>query len=149
MQAAPAFDLEEWMPVIRKLVALLLAALATYGAGSIEDSVNGELQATVSAATEGIRAGDEVTFKVRTFGLRAEEGRETWDFGDGSKPAHTRSDGNADQHARDGYAVTTHRYASPGRYLVTVSRTNDRGQRATGRLHVMVAPRADAKGDAR
>ena len=99
--------------------------------------------------TDGIRAGDEVTFKVRSFGLRAEEGRETWDFGDGSKPAHTRSDGNANQHARDGYAVTTHRYTRPGRYLVTVSRTNDRGQRATGRLHLAVAPRADAKGEAR
>jgi len=59
VQAAPAFDLEEWMPVIRKLVALLLAALATYGAGSIEASVNSELQATEAVATEGIRT-DEI-----------------------------------------------------------------------------------------
>jgi murein DD-endopeptidase MepM/ murein hydrolase activator NlpD len=92
--------------------------------------------------TTGVRVGDEVTFKVRSFGIRPDEGRETWDFGDGGKPAHTRSDGNAKQHARDGYAATTHRYAKPGRYIVTVSRTNDRGQTATGRLQLVIGPRA-------
>ncbi|MGB2824856.1 MAG: PKD domain-containing protein, partial [Phycisphaerae bacterium] len=90
--------------------------------------------------TTGIRAGQEVTFKVRSFGIGPEEGRETWDFGDGTKPVHTRSDGNANQHAKDGYAVTTHRYARPGRYVVTVSRTNDRGQTAMGRLYLVVVP---------
>ena len=91
--------------------------------------------------TQGVRVGDEVTFKVRSFGIGPEEGRETWDFGDGSKPACTRSDGNANQHAKDGYAITTHRYAKPGRHIVTVSRTNDRGQTATGRLHLAVGRR--------
>jgi len=90
--------------------------------------------------TRGLRAGGEATFKVRTFGVRPDEGRETWDFGDGSAPVHTRSDGNRDHHAKDGYAVTTHRYAKPGRYLVAVRRTDDRGYTATARLKVVVEP---------
>ncbi len=90
--------------------------------------------------TTGVRAGDEVTFKVRSFGVRPDEGRETWDFGDGSEAVTTRSDGNAQQLAKDGYAVTTHKYAKPGRYIVTASRTNDRGQTATGRIWLAVEP---------
>jgi len=92
--------------------------------------------------TTGIRAGDEVTFKVRSFAVKPDEGREEWDFGDGSKPVYTQSDGNADQHAADGYAVTTHRFARPGHYIVTVRRTNARGQTATGRLWVTVGGKA-------
>ena len=90
--------------------------------------------------TTGLRAGDEVTFKVRTFAVKPDEGRETWDFGDGSDTVETQSDGNAKQHAKDGYAVTKHRFKKPGAYIVTVKRTNSRGQTATGRLHVVVAP---------
>jgi len=89
--------------------------------------------------TTGIKVGDEITFKVRSFGIKPDEGRETWDFGDGREPVHTRSDGNARVHARDGYATTTHRYTKPGHYIVTVSRTNDRGETATGRLHLVIA----------
>ena len=96
--------------------------------------------------TRGIGVGDEVTFKVRTFGVKPTEGRETWDFGDQSTAVHTQSDGNARMLAKDGYAVTTHRYAKPGRYIVTVSRTNNRGQTATGRLHVAVAAASTSSG---
>jgi len=39
-------------------------------------------------------------------------------------------------------ARATQTYAKPGHYIVTVSRTNNRGQRATGRLHLTVGPRA-------
>ena len=88
--------------------------------------------------TFGIQPGDEVTFKVRAFGVRPDEGRETWDFGDGSPAATTQSPGNADPHAKNGYAVTTHRYAKPGHYLVTVRRTNDRGETAVDHLQVRV-----------
>lgn len=88
--------------------------------------------------TLGVGPGSEITFKVRTFGVRPDEGMEVWDFGDGSPPVQTRSDGNAQQHAADGYAVTTHRYAKPGHYVVSVSRADDRGITATGRLHVEV-----------
>ena len=49
-----------------------------------------------------------------------------------------QSDGNVNQHARDGYAVTVHRYAKPGQYLVRVERTDRRGATATARLVVVV-----------
>jgi hypothetical protein len=49
-----------------------------------------------------------------------------------------KSDGNVEQHAKDGYAVTQHRFTRPGHYLVRVERTNERGQRAIGHLHVPV-----------
>ena len=97
------------------------------------------LPPTIHAAyspTIGIKPGDPVTFKVRTF--RTTDGHETWDFGDGTPAVDVQSDGNADRHARDGYAVTTHRFEKPGHYLVRVERTDRRGSTATARLHVVV-----------
>jgi murein DD-endopeptidase MepM/ murein hydrolase activator NlpD len=99
---------------------------------------------TIHAAywpTFGIKVGDEVTFKVRSFRIGRRDGHETWDFGDGSPAVQVQSDGNAEVHAKDGYAVTTHRYREPGRYLVTVRRTNRRGDTATTHVHVLVEPR--------
>jgi len=67
VQAAPArLELDEWMPVIRKLVMLAAAVAASYGTSSLEASVRGELQATESAATEGIRADEivDTTYEV-------------------------------------------------------------------------------------
>jgi murein DD-endopeptidase MepM/ murein hydrolase activator NlpD len=86
--------------------------------------------------TFGIRPGDPVTFKVRTFGTT--HGNEIWDFGDGSAPVEVQSDGNAERHAKDGYAVTEHRFVKPGHYLVRVERWNPRGEKATAHLHVRV-----------
>jgi hypothetical protein len=88
------------------------------------------------APTRDIRAGDPLTFKVRSF--RTTFGNETWDFGDGSEKVAVKSDGNVEQHAKDGYAVTQHAFAKPGHYLVRVERTNENGQRAIGHLHVRV-----------
>lgn len=68
-----------------------------------------------------------------------DDGQETWDFGDGSPTVEVKSDGNAHPHAKDGYAVTTHAYKQPGHYLVSVRRTNRRGETGTDRLHVRVA----------
>lgn len=87
---------------------------------------------------ESIKPGDEITLKVRTFRVAPDEGHETWDFGDGTPPVRVQSDGNAVKLAKDGYAVTTHRYARPGDYLVSVQRTNRRGETAINRLHVRV-----------
>ena len=42
--------------------------------------------------TFGIQPGDPVTFLVRTF--RTTDGRETWDFADGSPKVEVQSDGN-------------------------------------------------------
>jgi hypothetical protein len=91
--------------------------------------------------TFGIKADDEVTFKVRSFYVAPDEGEEEWDFGDGTPVVHVRSDGNAQALAPDGYAITTHRYRDAGQYLVKVSRTNRRGEIATAHLAVLVAPR--------
>ncbi len=87
------------------------------------------------APTFGLKPGDEITFKVRTF--RTPKGGETWDFGDSSPPVQVQSDGNAVKLARDGYAVTTHRYAKPGHYLVRVEHRGKHGS-AIARLHVRV-----------
>jgi len=95
--------------------------------------------------TLGLKSGDEVTFKVRTFAVRPDEGEEAWDFGDGSPAVTTRSDGNARRHDPEGYAVTTHRYADAGDYVVAVQRTNGRGEEAVGRLLVRVGARNAAE----
>jgi dienelactone hydrolase len=98
-----------------------------------------QIPPTVHAAyapTKGIKSGDAVTFKVRTF--RTTDGQETWDFGDGSPPVKVQSDGNVNQHARDGYAVTVHRYEKPGQYLVRVERTDRHGATGIARLVVVV-----------
>jgi hypothetical protein len=90
--------------------------------------------------TFGTKAGDEITFKVRSFSIGATEGREEWDFGDGSPTIRTQSDGNTVKLAKNGYAVTTHRYAKPGHYLVRVQRSNARDETAVGHVHVRVEP---------
>jgi murein DD-endopeptidase MepM/ murein hydrolase activator NlpD len=99
-----------------------------------------QLPPTIHAAyapTFDVRAGDQVTFKVRSF--RTQEGHETWDFGDGTPPVQVRSDGNARVHDPAGYAITTHRFDQAGDYLVRVQRTNARGETAQGHLWVQVA----------
>ncbi|MGO9202748.1 MAG: PKD domain-containing protein [Limisphaerales bacterium] len=88
--------------------------------------------------TLGLKPGDEITFKVRTFGVRPDEGEELWNFGDGTAVVRTRSDGNANQHAPDGYAITTHHFDRPGEYIISVCRANARGETATARLHLQV-----------
>src|SRR5262249_2528226 len=88
------------------------------------------------APTFGIRAGDPVTFKVRTF--RADVGNETWDFGDGSAQVKVRSDGNAKPHDAKGYAETVHRFAKPGHYIVRVEGIGRGGMKATAHLQLRV-----------
>ncbi len=86
--------------------------------------------------TTNVRVDDPITFKVRSF--RTTFGNETWDFGDGSERVLVKSDGNVEQHAKDGYAVMQHRFPRPGHYLVRVERTNEHGQKAIAHLHVLV-----------
>lgn len=105
-----------------------------------------ELPPTIHAAyypTTNLRPGDLITFKVRTF--RTTHGEERWDFGDGSPPVTVQSDGNANVHAKDGYAVTQHAYAKPGDYLARVERTNERGETAIGHVHVRIEPPFQAR----
>lgn len=86
--------------------------------------------------TFGIKAGDPVTFLVRTF--RTTDGKETWNFGDGSPPVQVQSDGNVVKLAKDGYARTVHSFEKPGHYLVRVERTDRHGFTATAHLQVRV-----------
>lgn len=86
--------------------------------------------------TLGNRVNDSITFKVRSFGNQ--DGNEVWDFGDGSPPVRVKSDGNAERQAKEGYAITHHKYQQPGDYLVRVQRSRNDGVTATARLHVRV-----------
>ena len=107
----------------------------------IDKTKPGQLPPSIQAAyapSLAVKAGRPVTFKVRTF--RTTQGAETWDFGDGSAPVTVKSDGCVKQLAKDGFAVTEHRFAKPGTYLVRVERANERGEKAVGRLVVDVGP---------
>jgi len=86
--------------------------------------------------TLDLKPAQEILFKVRAFNFDPADGEETWDFGDGTANVTTRSDGNRKSLNLNGYAVTSHCYEKPGRYLVTVSRTNTHGETATTRLYV-------------
>jgi murein DD-endopeptidase MepM/ murein hydrolase activator NlpD len=85
--------------------------------------------------TRDIKAGDPVTFKVITRDIGKKDGKEVWDFGDGSPTVTTQSVAKPYT-----YAVTTHVFKKPGDYLVAVSRTNKRGETGTDRLYVRVEP---------
>ncbi len=90
----------------------------------------------VFSPTFDLHPGTPITFKVRAFETTHSE--EVWDFGDGSPTVRTKSDGNVEPRAEDGYAVMTHRYKRPGDYLVHVHRTDESGHLAEDRLHVRV-----------
>jgi hypothetical protein len=83
------------------------------------------------------KVNEPITFKVRSF--RNQDGHEVWNFGDGTPTVTVKSDGNVDQQAADGYAITHHTYQQPGDYIVSVKRSRNDGVTATMRLHVRVA----------
>ncbi|HTU01496.1 MAG TPA: PKD domain-containing protein [Candidatus Sulfotelmatobacter sp.] len=89
--------------------------------------------------TIDLKPGEPITFLVRSF--RTTYGQETWDFGDRSATVKVKSDGNVEEHAKDGYQRTVHSYKKAGTYIVTVDRTNARGERAVGRLKVVIGSR--------
>ena len=86
--------------------------------------------------TFGIKPGQSVNFLVRTF--RTTDGKETWDFGDGSPKVEVQSDGNVVPLAKDGYARIVHTFQKAGHYLVRVERVNRYGYPAIGHVHVRV-----------
>jgi hypothetical protein len=110
----------------------------------IDKELDGKFSPTIHASyapTLGIRPGDPVTFKARTF--FGESTGETWDFGDGSPTVSVRSDGNARPLAPGGYAETVHRYFKPGHYLIRVERTGSGGTKSVARLQVRVGEGPD------
>ena len=87
--------------------------------------------------TMNIKAGDPVTFLVRTFGSKA--GKETWDFNDGTEKVVVNSGVVKRQTQNDvKYAKTVHAFSKPGDYVVRVKRTNEFGYPAIGHLYVKV-----------
>ncbi len=86
--------------------------------------------------TQRLRPQDPVIFKVRAFACQPLG--ETWDFGDGTPPVTVRSDGNAERHAKNGYAEVEHRFDKPGDYLVSVRHPGRDGHPMTARLHVHI-----------
>lgn len=94
------------------------------------DDPGGKLPPSTHAAyypTTGIKPGDEVFFKARTF--RVSGGKEHWDFGDGSEGT---------TESKNDYAAISHHYGAPGMYIVTVRRTSDNGLSSMARLKVIV-----------
>ncbi len=89
--------------------------------------------------TWDIKPGDPVIFLARAFRMSA--GRERWDFGDGSPPVFTRSDGCLKPHNKEGYVRLVHRFRKSGHYLVRIERTNEQGVKASAHLHVTVEKR--------
>lgn len=89
--------------------------------------------------TQGLRAGEPVTLKVRSF--RTTEGREKINFGDGSPTVHVQSKSDAGNLDPNGYATIIHRYQEPGDYLVRIDRENESGWPAFTYLHIAVLPK--------
>lgn len=105
----------------------------------LDPATPGQLPPSIQAAcwpSLGVKTSTPVTFLARTF--RTTEGRENWNFGDGTPEVTVQSDGNSRSLAPDGFAATVHRFARPGHYIVKVSRSNARGETATAHLHVHV-----------
>ena len=89
--------------------------------------------------TLGIKAGDPVTFMVRSF--NTDTGNEVWDFGDGSNVVLTKSVPPTRQnYTRGKFAETVHAFSAPGDYIVSVERADSLGQLARAHLHVVVEP---------
>lgn len=88
--------------------------------------------------TTGIKAGDPVSFGVRTF--RTSEGSEKWNFGDGSPILEVKSELPKDKR-KGKYAETIHHFEKPGHYIVRVERSSDIGYKAVANLHIQVSPK--------
>lgn len=87
--------------------------------------------------TMNIKAGDPVTFLVRTF--NSDIGNEEWNFGDGSPNVKVKSEiVNRSDPTKGKFAETVHEFSKPGQYVVSVERSNESGYKATGHLYVVV-----------
>ncbi len=107
----------------------------------VADAKTGITPATLDAnyhPTQNILPGDEITFTCRCI-RGASPSEDVWDFGDGTAPTTVLSNKDPRQHAPDGYARVTHRYARPGDYIVTVRRGDGPTCTAMRRMHVRVS----------
>jgi len=92
---------------------------------------------------DGVRPGQQIAFKVRTFFGRGfeenQDGEEWWDFGDGTHATTcSGAPGRGTACAEKDFDERWHAYDAPGRYIVTVTRTARNGRSATAQLRVEV-----------
>ena len=102
--------------------------------GANRDSAADDSRLVLAGDRRRRRAAGHVL--VRT--CRPTFGNETWEFGDGSATFFVRSDVYASGPAKDGCARMEQVFRSPDDYLVKVERSNERGEKAIGRLWVPV-----------
>ena len=93
--------------------------------------------------TDNIRVGQPVAFKARTFfkGPFAvnNTGEEHWDFGDGATAtSHSETPARSGSCTDLDFDERWHAYNTPGRYIVTVTRTGQNGLSATAQVKVHV-----------
>jgi murein DD-endopeptidase MepM/ murein hydrolase activator NlpD len=87
--------------------------------------------------TLNIKAGDPVTFLVRTFNTAF--GNEVWDFGDRSQTVSVKSDTVDRKNPHQGkFAAVTHVFSNQGHFVVKVERADENGIKAIGHLDVIV-----------
>ena len=87
--------------------------------------------------TLDLKAGDDITFLVRTF--YTEPVKTIWDFGDGTSFVETTTRGiTKKDHSSGAYEKIIHAYLKPGHYLVTVKSAGESGLNSVNHLHVIV-----------
>jgi len=87
--------------------------------------------------TLNIKAGEPVTFLVRTFNTAVDN--ELWDFGDGSPKVTTKCETVIrPHHIKTKFAETVHTYTQAGNYIVRVERADENGFKAVAHLWVEV-----------
>jgi murein DD-endopeptidase MepM/ murein hydrolase activator NlpD len=86
--------------------------------------------------TLDIKAGDPVTFLVRTF--NTDFGNEVWDFGDSSPQVLVKSYVDLENNTQGKFAETKHSFSAPGDYIVRTERSDESGIRAISHLHVKI-----------
>ncbi len=87
--------------------------------------------------TLDLKAGDDITFLVRTF--HSEAVKTIWDFGDGTAFEETTTRGiTKKNHSSGVYEKIIHAYSKPGHYVVTVKSARESGLNSVNHLHVLI-----------
>lgn len=87
--------------------------------------------------TLNLKAGDDITFLVRTF--YTEPVKTIWDFGDGTAFVETTTRGiTKKNHSSGEIEKIKHAYSKPGHYVVTGRCAKDSGLNSVNHLHVVI-----------
>ena len=87
--------------------------------------------------TLNLKAGDEITFLVRTFHTKPV--KIIWDFGDGTASVETTCEGiTKKSHSRGELVKIKHTYFKSGQYVVTGRCARESGLNSVNHLHVVI-----------